>query len=252
MHIGAARDSLALMRAPTSSKLLCPSLLLTATGLAALGSGCGEVEKDPDAPMSCVGIPGVLACNNFEEEDPAWTKLEVNGSALLSATTAYTGEQALSATVAATGGKAVRTRGIAAADRYYAKLYAKVPADSDTTGIALLHIGETTGDYLGTNIEISTGSLGTAIQSAGIYDYPATFVRDKWMCLELDLTISDTAGRVQVKMDGVVVVDKNAVDTKPENAVGDLEVGVSYAGAANTKVLIDDVVVAREPLPPCK
>lgn len=241
------------MRA-TSPSHLCPSLLATAAAgaLALAGAGCGEVEKDPDAPMSCVGIPGVLACNNFEAEDPAWTKLEVNGSALLSATDAITGEQALAATVTATGGKAVRTRGIATMDRYYAKFYAKIPADSDTTGIALMHIGETTGQYLGTNIEISNGSLGTAIQSANIYEYPATFVRDKWMCLELDLTISDTAGRVQVKMDGVVVVDKNAVDTKPQNAVGDLEVGISYAGAASTKVMIDDVVVASSPLPACK
>jgi hypothetical protein len=219
---------------------------------AALLAGCGEVEKDPDAAMSCAGIAGVIACNNFETEDPGWTKLETNGTATLDPTTAFTGEKALLATVAAVGGKAVRTRGIDMADRYYAKFFAKVPADSDTTGIALLHIGETSGQYLGTNVEISNGMLGAAVQSANLYDYPAAITRDKWLCLELDLVISETAGRVIVRSDGTTVLDRGAIDTKPVGAVGDLEVGISYAGAANTKVLIDDVVVAREPLPACK
>ena len=219
---------------------------------AALLAGCGEVEKDPDAAMSCAGIAGVLACNNFEAEDPAWTKLETNGSAALDATAAFTGEKALLASVTAVGGKAVRTRGIEMADRYYAKLYAKIPADSDATGIALLHIGETSGQYLGTNVEISNGMLGAAVQSANLYEYPATVARDKWLCLELDLVISETAGRVIVRADGTTVLDRSAIDTKPVGAIGDLEVGISYAGAANTRVMIDDVVVAREPLPACK
>lgn len=219
---------------------------------AALLAGCGEVEKDPDAAMSCAGIAGVLACNNFEAEDPAWTKLETNGTAALDPLAGFTGEKALAATVTATGGKAVRTRGIDMADRYYAKFYAKVPADSDTTGIALLHIGETSGQFLGTNVEIGGGKLGVAVQSANLYEYPAEVARDKWLCLELDLVISETAGRVIVRADGTTVIDRGSIDTKPVGAVGDLEVGISYAGAANTKVLIDDVVVAREPLQPCK
>jgi hypothetical protein len=232
-----------------SSRLSFARSLLPA---AALLVGCGEVERDPDAAMSCAGIVGVLACNNFETEDPAWTEFETSGTAALNATDAFTGAKALLATVTAVGGKAVRTRGIEASDRYYAKLYAKISADSDATGIALLHLGETSGQYLGTNIEIGGGMLGVAVQSANLYEYPAAIARDQWMCLELDLVVSETAGRVIVRADGTTVLDRGAIDTKPAGAIGDLEVGISYAGGANTKVLIDDVVVAREPLQPCK
>lgn len=244
-------------RSPSLTSRALPSSLLSAglsasLLLGALGAaGCGEVEES-NQPFDCSSVAGLIACNTFEAAPSGgWTKLEMNGTAVIDAGEAYTGKSSLSTTVNAMGGKAVFTTGIAAADRYYAKLYAFVPADSDKTGAAFMHLGETSGMYLGTNVEISGGMIGTAIQSASVYEYPAAMPVDRWVCLELDLTISDAAGRVLIRADGTTVVDKTNVDTKPAGAIGDLEVGNSYAGGANTRVLIDDVVVAREPLPPC-
>ena len=226
-------------------------------GLAALlgAAGCGEVEN-ANQPFDCNSVTALIACNNFEAAPAGgWTKLEMNGTAVVDESDSYSGKSALSSTVNAMGGKAVFTTGIPAADRYYARFYAFVPADSDTTGIAFMHLGETSGMFLGTNVEISGGMLGTAIQSAGatgVYEYPSAMPLDRWVCLELDLTISDAAGRVLIRADGTTVLDKTAVDTKPAGPIGDLEVGNSYAGAANTRVLIDDAVVSRDPLPPCQ
>lgn len=243
------RSSLTPRPLPSSfpSAGLSAGLLLGALAAA----GCGEVEES-NQPFDCSSVAGLIACNTFEAAPSGgWTKLEMNGTAVIDAGEAYTGESSLSTTVNAMGGKAVFTTAIAAADRYYAKLYAFVPSDSDKTGAAFMHLGETSGMFLGTNVEISGGMIGTAIQSASVYEYPAAMPLDRWVCLELDVTISDAAGRVLVRADGTTVVDKTNVDTKPAGAIGDLEVGNSYAGAADTRVLIDDVVVAREPLPPC-
>ncbi len=220
-------------------------------GLALAAAGCGEVEEG-DPPFDCNSVAGLIACNTFEAAPSGgWTKLEVSGTAVIATDESATGKSSLSTTVNAIGGKAVFTTGIAAADRYYAKLHVFVPSDSDKTGAAFIHLGETSGMFFGTNVELSGGMIGTAIQSASVYKYPAAMPLDRWVCLELDLTISDAAGRVVIRTDGTTVVDETNVDTKPTGAIGDLEVGNSYAGGANTRVLIDDVVVAREPLPPC-
>ncbi len=234
---------------PRPSALLSAAAVASLAGLAA-STGCGAVADTDDA-LDCAAIAGAVACNNFEAEDAAWTTLAMNGTATLDDSDSVTGKRALSAKVTAMGGKAVRTRGIEAADRYYARLWAMVPAGSDTTGVALMHLGETSGQFLGTNVEISGGMLGAAVQSANLYEYPTPMPLDKWVCLELDLTVSDTAGRVLVRADGTAIFDRSGIDTKPTGPIGDLEVGISYAGAANAAALIDDVVVSKQPLTAC-
>lgn len=215
-------------------------------------AGCGAVDNPDDGALDCASITGVLACNNFEAEIAPWTKIETNGLTALDESDAVTGKRSLSAAVSATGGKAVRTRGIESVDRYYARFNAKLPAGSNTTGVALLHLGETSGTFLGTNVEISSGMLGVAVQSANLYEYPMAMPIDQWICLELDLVVSETAGRAILRANGTAIFDRSAIDTRPTGAIGDLEVGISYAGAAGAKALIDDVVVAREPLAACK
>jgi hypothetical protein len=114
------------MRAPTSptpassSHLLPASTVLPAALAAALASGlgaCGSVDSNSGDALNCSTITTALACNNFEAEDPMWTKIETNGLTALDESDPYTGKRALSAQVSATGGKAVRTRGIDAVDR---------------------------------------------------------------------------------------------------------------------------------------
>jgi hypothetical protein len=208
-------------------------------------TACGSVEEaEPDDTLDCTAVDGALACNSFESDDPEWMRSERDGIAVLDAS-------ALRAQVSAMGGKAVRAHSLAPVDRYYARFRANIPPGADTTGIALLHIGEASGMYLGTNVEIGGGKLGLAIQSANVYEYPLDVPADHWMCLELELVISETGGRAILRADGATVVDRSGLDTRPAGGIGQLEVGISYAGAAGAQALVDDVVVAGEPLPSC-
>ena len=75
--------------------------------------------------------------------------------------------------------------------------------------------------------------------------------RDEWMCLELELLVSETGGRAVLRADGATVVDRSGIDTRPAGAIGHLAGGISYAGAAGAGALVDDVVVASEPLASC-
>lgn len=227
------------MRHPLSSLLL--AMLLVA---------CGEVEEPIDV-LDCGAVDGLLACHTFEADDPEWTSSERDGVAVLDDRDAAAGERALRAQVSAMGGKAVRAHALAPADRYHVRFRAKIPGSADTTGIALLHLGEASGMYLGTNVEIGGGKLGLAIQSASVYEYPLDLPLDEWMCLELELVVSETGGRAVLRADGTTVVDRSGIDTRPAGAIGNLEVGISYAGAGGAVSLVDDVIVASEPLPSC-
>jgi|GEM_PF-3061888 len=214
---------------------------------------CGTTAP-PSNVLECDAISGVVACNSFEAVDPAWTTLVDRGAVVLDDPDAADGDQAMRATVAVGGGKAALTRGIAVADHYYARFYANVPAGADTSGLALLHLGETAAPFLGTNVEIAGGMLGVAVQSADVYAYLAPMPLGRWVCLDFELTVSDTAGHVTLYADRALVVDRDGLDTRPAAGIGDLEVGLAYVApeATNgTTALIDDVVIAREPLAPC-
>jgi hypothetical protein len=216
-------------------------------------AACGDVKEAPDV-LSCGDVEGELACNTFEADDPAWTTLTMGGVAVIDESDSISGNKSLRATVAAGGGKAVRTRAVTSSERYYARFHAKIPDGGNLDGLSLLHLGEPTEPFLGTNVEVAGGMLGAAVQSGDVYVYPAPMPVGRWVCLELELVVSDTGGRVIVRLDGTTVVDRDAIDTRPAAAIGDLEVGLSYvapATASDTTVLIDDVVVATQPLAGC-
>jgi hypothetical protein len=216
-------------------------------------AACGDVKQEEDV-LSCGDVEGELACNTFEAEDPQWNTLTMGGVAVLDESDSISGNKSLRATVAAGGGKAVRTRGVTSSERYYARFHAKVPDGGNTSGLSLLHLGEPTEPFLGTNVEVAGGMLGAAVQSGDVYVYPTPMPVGRWVCLELELVVSDTGGRVIVRLDGTTVVDRDAIDTRPAAPIGDLEVGLSYVApetAVDTTVLIDDVVVATQPLAGC-
>ncbi len=222
----------------------CASLLLLA---------CGNVTPEEDV-LACDDVAGVLACNTFEAEDPLWTTLVDRGVAVLDESDPGDGAKALRATVAIGGGKAVRTRALETVDRYYARFLANLPTTADATGLSLMHLGEPVAPYLGISIEVSAGMLGVGVQPADVYAYPTPMPRDRWVCLELELVVSETGGRVILRADGATVLDRSGIDTRPAAGIGDLEVGLTYVApeaTAGTTVQIDEVVVAREPLPAC-
>lgn len=216
-------------------------------------AACGDVKDEEDV-LSCGDVEGEVACNTFEADDPAWTTLTMGGVAVVDESDSISGTKSLRATVAAGGTKAVRTRGIEMSERYYARFHARIPDGGNTAGLSLLHLGEPVAPFLGTNVEVAGGMLGAAVQSGDVYVYPSPMPVGRWVCLELELVVSDTGGRVIVRADGTTVVDRDGIDTRPDGGMGDLEVGLSYVApetTTDTTVLIDDVVVARSPLAGC-
>lgn len=216
-------------------------------------AACGSITG-PEDVLDCGAVDGLLACNTFEADDPAWTTVVDRGVVVLDDADASGGMKSLHATVAVGGGKAARARSLGATDRYYAKFHLNLPTGADATGMSILHLGEAMPPFEGTNVEIAAGNLGVGVSTAGVFDYPMAMPRDRWVCVELELVASDTGGRVILRADGALVTDRTAVDTRPASPFGDVEIGLSYVAAeaaSGTTVLVDDLVVASAPLPSC-
>jgi hypothetical protein len=177
-------------------------------------AACGSITE-PEDVLDCGAVEGLLACNTFEAEDPAWTTLVDGGVVVLDDSDASGGMKSLHATVAVGGGKAVRARSLGASDRYYAKFHLNLPTGADATGMSILHLGEAVAPFAGTNVEIAAGNLGVGVSTANVFDYPTPMPRDRWVCVELELVASDTGGRVIVRADGALVTDRTAIDTRP-------------------------------------
>lgn len=222
--------------------------------VAGLGlAACSQVNPPADV-LDCEAVEGVLACSTFEADDPPWTPVVDRGVIVLDDVEPSGGRKSLHPTVAVGGGKAAWARSLAPVDHYYARFQLRVPTAADGTGLAVLHLGEAVAPFDGTNVEIAGGNLGVGVATAGVFAYPAPVPRDRWVCVELELEVSDTAGHVIVRADGAPVVDRAGIDTLPAGGFGDVEVGLSYVApeaASGTTVLIDDLAIASQPLAPC-
>ena len=74
---------------------------------------------------------------------------------------------------------------------------------------------------------------------------------DKIVVLIAANMVAEVCSVYVLRADGVSVVDRADIDTRPAGAIGELEVGISYAGASGSVALVDDLVVASAPLPSC-
>jgi hypothetical protein len=73
----------------------------------------------------------------------------------------------------------------------------------------------------------------------------AAFSPGEWHCLEASIDVAD-AGRVQVTLDGVSVIDTANIDTLPTGGIGAVAMGSEWAGAA-ARIFVDRVLVVPTP-----
>lgn len=75
--------------------------------------------------------------------------------------------------------------------------------------------------------------------------------RDTWTCLEVHLGLSDTAGTVELYVDGTLVQSASAVDTQPSEPIGSLAVGIPWANPSQpgTALYFDEVALGSTRLP---
>jgi hypothetical protein len=230
--------------------LLCLAAL---TGCGSDGYVIGRFRDD-----SCGTHRDALLCSGFELPDLSdWSELVVTNEAHVEQTDARThdGHGALHA--ASTGAKsAAVVSGEFSPVRdgeLFLRAYLYVPADLPTKTINFMFIGDVADPdpFKGVDFNLEDGALSTYVPA----DQPQRFTsdllvipRDRWFCLQIEMTVSPDAGAVRMLVDGEAGLDEHGMNTSPKAGNHVLHAGVDWSSEQTERfdVYMDDLVLATK------
>jgi hypothetical protein len=216
-------------------------------------------EDDPDAGASlCPERSDALFCDGFEDPNfDRWSYAVINnGTATRSTTFKRTGEASLRATTgAAMFDNAARyaTNELGSLKsgelwmRYYYFLPNSVTINSHISAGVMSEIQE---PWAGFSLIVRASRVDLSTMSGPVQG-TMTFPRQRWVCVELHVTIDPSAGRFEAYLDGALAVRSGPTNSVPADGYRNAEVGIHYAEAAQGPVeaYVDDVFVGRSRIP---
>ncbi len=128
-----------------------------------------------------------------------------------------------------------------------------VPSAAVVRDFTFFAIGETVSPYHGVSLGIGGDDRAGAYStiSATYVQHSATVPRDRWVCFELHVAIDETAGVIEVYMDGVRGGTRDTLDTVPAAGFDYLLAGIGYSGPMQDPltVYLDEVALSTSRLP---
>lgn len=211
-----------------------------------------------DAGTGDAGTPpcpaGSIFCDGYE--DPAlgaWAySVERGGTAERTTERRRSGEASLRCTADGPMTKEARYSTTAPGAMRTGELWVRAHYFVPTTvtlvsGMSVVSLSEREPPYQGAHVFLDADSvdLVDAIGSARVAgDRP--FPRDRWVCLELHALLDETAGALEVYVDGALVAQRSGIDTVPTRGVEIAEIGIHYASVEQLglELYVDDVAIA--------
>ena len=197
---------------------------------------------------------GAAFCDGYEDASLAsWDyPIEENGAATHTTEQVYRGTGALRCeTTSSSGTKAARysvaaLRGVTSGDVWF-RAYYYLPSSVVVDGsISLVALAESRSPYDGAHLRIRAGALDLEMEVAGVVGSGATSLpRDRWVCVELRMTVHDVSGVLEGYVEGALAVRAEPVDTRPARGITLAEVGIHDADPAQgpAVLFVDEVVV---------
>lgn len=208
------------------------------------------------SPIDCgSGIAGLLACNDFEAGIGSWAIEEVTGTVTVADTMASGGARSLHGVTTAAEGQAAVSESFTATSsgQLWFRGYYYVPSSLALTGtLSFVYAWQNDGmTYPGVSAGIDApGRAYVWTPSGGYAAGMGTVPRDTWLCVEVGIVISGTAGEVIVRFDGVEVQRVTGIDTHFGGAYDRITAGLERAGAAlpAAELYADDIALATSPI----
>jgi hypothetical protein len=237
-------------------------------------SGCrfGFDEADRDASGSAVGDgqgdgalldctmthPTALFCDGFEGATMAPWDYQVVQSGTVQKTTgrAYRGSQALAITSDNSGNTKFARWGhilsapITTGDIYLRVYYWMTSGTNITDVLGILVAGNGISPFPSTILGLRPGEL-TITPNGNVFPFTTDFPRDRWVCVEMHVSISSTIGFAEVTFDGTPNLNFRSASTNTDvGGYTNIEVGVQYANPLQDAVAMwaDEVVFDTAPL----
>jgi len=219
----------------------------------------GPRDSGPPDPTACDDIlAGALFCDGFEGGLTAWGGSVLDRGTVTAVPTSYRGSGSLRARTTATGAFAhvwVDALGSRSSGDLYLRAYVRVPSGIafEPDGVDVFRLRQGRAPWNGVAFGIQNGDRPyVAVDPAGMsWAGTAAFPRDAWVCVQLHVTISNTAGAAELWVSRVPTVSRTGLDTLPSSAYVTLTAGIDWSGPSQTsaEVLVDEVAVGTAMLP---
>jgi hypothetical protein len=230
-------------------------------GPADAGADGGAVDSGADAggtDTACGGpLAGALFCDGFEDgaDLAAWMRgSETDGLVTWVEDTVYRGRGALRVETTAPNGQAYvwsRYTPTVGDGDLWLRLYAFFPASSPLDHFNLAGVDPSSGPG-GVTLYVYADRMAIWLEESETpFNSSTSPPRDTWTCLELHTVVSDTAGTVEIYVDGVLARAATGIDTRAPMPYGSVSVGLPYTatGQPPTVLYVDEVAVGASRLP---
>jgi hypothetical protein len=215
-------------------------------------------DAAPVGESSCYGpLASALFCSGFESTDmKPWLPGGTGGTATRVTTPAFLGMGALHGASTVKGGAGqlyANVLGGKTSGALYMRGHVYVPSNPAISGTTILAYGESTPPYggvslvllpnQGVQVTVNPGSL--AVKSPSV-----KLPYDKWVCVQIATTISETAGSVTFSIDGATAGHATGINTLPGRGFEIVSAGVVYTPPTQAPVetFVDELAVDTSPI----
>jgi hypothetical protein len=119
----------------------------------------------------------------------------------------------------------------------------------------ILFLGDyaTPDPFRGVDFNLEDGALSTYVPG----DQPDRFTsttlvipRDRWFCLQIQMTVSPNAGALTMRVDGEIGLEQKNMNTRPAAGVHLLRTGIDWSSGQTEpfEFSVDDLVLATTPV----
>jgi hypothetical protein len=223
-----------------------------------VGTDAANGDGGMHGDTGCTGaLSTALVCDGFETDPGPWSgRNESGGSVMTDGTLAQRGTRSLHAATTVAGGNADRELvpiGPFTTGDLWARASIYLPSSAVVSNFTWLYIGESIAPYAGVSLGMGgDGAAGAYSQISLTYTSDSTLVvpRDRWTCLELHVHLSDTAGTVEIYIDGTLGSSSTGIDTNPATGFTQFLAGIDYTDAtqAPLEIWLDEVALSRSRL----
>jgi hypothetical protein len=232
-------------------------VLLGAITLAGCDDGAYVIGRFRDE--SCDAYRSAVACSGFEKPDLSdWTGVLVENQGHVEQTEdrSHDGRGSLHADSTAAKSAAVVAKEFSPVKdgELYLREFLYVP-EGPTKTINILFLGDyaTPDPFKGVDFNLEDGALSTYVPGDNPDRFTSTSLvipRDRWFCLQVEMTVSPDAGALTMRVDGELGLEQKNMNTRPAAGVHLLRTGVDWSSeqADPFEFYVDDLVLSTEPV----
>jgi hypothetical protein len=209
---------------------------------------------------SCAAHRDAILCSGFEQPDLSdWTRVEVVNLAHVeqTQTRAHAGKGSLFA-----GSTGQKSAAVVAHEfppvlngELYLRVFLYIPEGLPIETMNILFLGDyaTPDPFKGVDFNLEGGALSTYVPGDRPDRFTSTTLvvpRDRWFCLQIQMTVSANAGALTMRVDGEIGLEQTNMNTRPAGGVHLLRAGIDWSSEQTDPfdLYLDDLVLATTPV----